>query len=121
VQITFGSNADLTCYTIHTAASGVPACDCTLGPGNACSGPAIPTVEIKTMQFPRVAGVSVAASSPGGSKIVFSPPQGLATPVGLVIDVQDATSGQVRTTVNGTGVPTVCSPDGSIRGVPTPC
>jgi len=121
VQITFAGNADLTCYVIHTAASGIPSCNCTLAPGNACSGAAASSVEIKTMQFPRVAGVSVAASSPGGSKIVFAPPQGLATPAGLVIDVQDATSGQLRTTVSGTGVPSVCSPDGSIRGVATPC
>ena len=53
--------------------------------------------------------------------ILFTPPQGLATPDGLVIDVQDTASGQLRTTVSGHGVPNVCSPDGSIPGVRTPC
>jgi hypothetical protein len=43
------------------------------------------------------------------------------TPDGLVVDVQDAVSGQLRTTINSRGVPSVCSPDGSIPGVRTPC
>jgi type IV fimbrial biogenesis protein FimT len=115
VSISFGGNADITCYTIHFVAAGV-VCDCTRPPGSVCL-PATPGQEIKTMQFERAAGVSVAASSPAGSRITFDPPQGLATPGNLVIDVQDATSGQLRTSINGVGVPSVCSPDGSIVGV----
>jgi len=117
VSIAFGSNADVTCYTIHAVLPGV-ACDCTRGPGNACV-PALPPAEIKTMQFARATGVSVAASSPGGAPIQFVPPQGLVTPANVVIDVQSATRGQLRTSVNGLGVPSVCSPDGSIPGVRT--
>jgi hypothetical protein len=37
----------------------------------------------------------------------------------MVIDVQDTTSGHLRTSISGLGVPSVCSPDGSMRGVPT--
>ena len=121
VSIAFSSNADLTCYTIHTVPSPpAPAtpCDCTRAPHQACA--AVPGAqEIKTMQFERTVGVSVAASSPGGARITFDPPQGLATPNNLVIDVQSATRGQLRTSVSGLGVPTVCSPDGSIPGVRT--
>ena len=115
VAVTFGGNADLTCYIIHTAASGV-ACDCTRAPACQPAG----AQEIKSMQFARAGGVSVAASSPLGSEVTFAPPQGLATPDGLIIDVQDATSGKLRTSVSGLGVPRVCSPDSSIPGV-TPC
>jgi Tfp pilus assembly protein FimT len=115
VAISFGGNADLSCYTIHVDDVG---CDCTRVPGSVCAPDA--TREIKTVQFARTASVSVAASSPSGSSIVFSPPQGLASPTDLVIDVQDATSGQLRTTISGLGVPSVCSPDSSMRGV-NPC
>jgi prepilin-type N-terminal cleavage/methylation domain-containing protein len=115
VSIVFSSNADLTCYTIHT---GSTPCDCTRAPHQACA--AVPDAEeIKTMQFERAVGVSVAASSPGGARITFAPPQGLATSDNMVIDVQSATRGQLRTSVSGLGVPTVCSPDGSIPGVRT--
>jgi Tfp pilus assembly protein FimT len=117
VSIAFGGNADLTCYTIHTVAGPTP-CDCTRAPHDACA--TVPGAqEIKTMQFERAVGVSVAASSPSGTRITFGPPQGLATPDNLVIDVQSATRGQLRTAVSGLGVPAVCSPDGSIPGVRT--
>jgi type IV fimbrial biogenesis protein FimT len=118
VSVSFGGNADITCYTIHTAAAGLP-CDCTLPPGTTCSGVA-GAQELKTMQFARTDGVTVVASSASGPRITFSPPQGAVMPDNLVIDVQ-AASGQLRTSISGLGVPSVCSPDGSIPGVRTPC
>jgi|KBSSwiStaDraftv2_1062776.scaffolds.fasta_scaffold80728_3 prepilin-type N-terminal cleavage/methylation domain-containing protein len=123
VALSFGGDAQRSCYTVHTvdvAASGV-ACDCTRTPGTVCAPFAPGAREIKTIQFERAVGTSMAASSPAGPRILFTQPQGLAIPDGLVIDVQDTASGQLRTTVNGRGVPNVCSPDGSIRGVRTPC
>lgn len=111
VVITFGSNASLTCYTLHTDGA---ACDCTLGAGSVCA-PA--GAEIKTARWERAVGVSVAASSPSGNRLVFTPPQGLVTPTDLRIDVSDPVSGHLRTSISGLGVPSVCSPDGSIRGV----
>ena len=118
VAVSFGGNANLTCYTIHTVAA--LACDCTRAPGDAC-GAAPGAQEIKTMQVARSVGVTVAAASASGPTIVFSPPQGLVSPTDLVIDVQSATRGQLRTSINRTGVPSVCSPDGSVTGVRTPC
>jgi Tfp pilus assembly protein FimT len=117
VAVSFGGNGDITCYTIHTGAT---ACDCTRAAGDACG--AVPGAqEIKTIQFARSIGVTVAATSASGPMLVFSPPQGVAAPTDLVIDVQSAASGKLRTSVNGLGVPNVCSPDGSISGVRTPC
>ena len=115
VAVTFGANADVSCYTIHVVVPGV-VCDCTRAPGDVCL-PAAPGQELKSMQYPRAAGFSVAASSPSGPSVVFSPPKGLAAPDGLVIDVQGTLSGQLRTSLSALGVPRVCSPDGSIRGV----
>jgi hypothetical protein len=116
VAVSFGGNADLTCYTIYTVPGPQP-CDCTRAPGTACAG--VPGAqELKTMQFTRASGVTVAGSI---GRIVIAPPQGLVTPVGYQIDVLSATRGQLRTVINGTGVPSVCSPDGSIPGARTPC
>ena len=115
VSVTFGSNASITCYTIHT---GTTPCDCTLGPGAACGG--VPAAqELKTLQIARADNVTLAASSPSGNAIVFSPPQGLVTPANLLINVQSPIRGQIRTAISGLGVPSVCSPDGSVPGVPT--
>lgn len=116
VRVAFGGNADITCYTIHTVSGGM-SCDCTRAPGDACALVA-GTQEIKTMQFARAVGVSVAASSPSGARITFSPPQGLASD-SLVVDVQGSTRGQLRTSISVLGVSSVCSPDGSIPGVRT--
>jgi Tfp pilus assembly protein PilE len=122
VAVTFGSNASVSCYTIHEVVTGIN-CDCTRGAGNACAPvvPPAPSPEIKTMQLTRAVGVSLAASSASGSKVEFAPPpNGLVTPTDLVIDVQDPVSGHLRTSLSALGVPSVCSPDGSIRGV-APC
>jgi type IV fimbrial biogenesis protein FimT len=123
VAVTFGGDAQVTCYTLHAKVTGIN-CDCTRGAGSACvpvpSG--TPSPEIKTLQLTRANGVSVAASSPSGSRIEFEPPKGLVKPstADMVIDVQDAVSGRLRTTINEVGTPFVCSPDGSMRGV-NPC
>lgn len=117
VAVAFGGDATLTCYTLHTVGVGAT-CDCTRVPGAACV-PAGVLREIKTTQVARALGVSLAASSPGGTIVTFSPPQGVATPAGLTITVQGDTNGQLRTAVGPMGTPSVCSPDGSMRGVPT--
>lgn len=118
VAVTFGSNGQMSCYTLHTVPVGVTAnCDCTLAPPNVCSPSSVQA--IKTVQLPRGDGVVVAAGP--GSAVTFAPPQGLAAPANFSVDVQSAASGQLRTTVNAVGRPVVCSPDGSIAGVPTSC
>ena len=119
VGVTFGGNVQMTCYTIHTIGAGAN-CDCTRTPGQACL-PLGVLDEIKTVQLKRASGVSLSASSAGGTALTFAPPQGFVTPTDLMVDVQGDASGRLRTTVNAAGRPTVCSPDSSIRGVPTTC
>jgi type IV fimbrial biogenesis protein FimT len=114
VALSFGGNADLSCYTVHVAGAD---CDCARGAGVACVG--TPSPEIKTTQLTRAAGVSVAASSPSGTRLEFKS-KGLVEPTDMVIDVRDTVSGRLRTSLNALGIPSVCSPDGSMRGV-NPC
>jgi len=113
IAVSFGGNAALTCYTIHTAGA---ACDCTAAPGSACAPGA---QEIRTVQMQRAQGISLAASSAGGTVLRFQPPQGTITPTDLTVTVQGDPSGQLRTQLSAVGRPSVCSPDGSMKGVPT--
>ena len=113
IALTFGGNAAMSCYTLHVAGAD---CDCTRAAGSACASPA---AEIKTTQLTRAAGASVAASSPSGTRLDFKP-KGLVEPTDLVIEVRDTISGHLRTEINALGIPRVCSPDGSMRGV-NPC
>ncbi|MBE7419062.1 MAG: prepilin-type N-terminal cleavage/methylation domain-containing protein [Ideonella sp.] len=118
VRVSFGSNGQMTCYTLHTVPVGVTAsCDCTLTPPNVCTPASVQA--IKTVQVARGDGVAIATNP--ASAVTFAPPQGLATPASFAVDVQSAVSGQLRTIVNSVGRPAVCSPNGSIAGVPTPC
>lgn len=117
IAVTFGSDANLTCYTIHTTGVAGVTCDCTRAPGQACQPPNL-LQEIRTVQVRRVDGVTLAASSASGPSVMFSPPQGTATPTDLVIAVVGEGSGQLRTQVREFGRADVCSPDGSIAGVP---
>ena len=54
VAVTFGANADVSCYTIHVVVPGV-VCDCTRAPGDVCL-PAAPGQELKSALYPRAAG-----------------------------------------------------------------
>ena len=116
VVVTFGGDSVVSCYAIHTGGTGAT-CDCTRAVGQVCQPPNV-LQEIKTVQLSRAGGITLAASSPSGTSVAFAPPQGLATPADLTINVTGDISGQVRTTVGDLGRPLVCSPDGSIRGVP---
>jgi type IV fimbrial biogenesis protein FimT len=122
VAVTFGGDAEVTCYTLHAKVAGID-CDCTRGAGSACAPVPVgtPSPEIRTLQLARANGVSVAVSSPSGTRLEFKPPKGLVEPPDMVIEVRDTVSGHLRTEINPPlGVPSVCSPDGSMRGV-NPC
>jgi type IV fimbrial biogenesis protein FimT len=116
VAVSFGGNAELSCYTVHLQEPDMN-CDCTRPVGSACT-PAAAAPEIKSMQFARSGGVTVSAASAstGIARVVFSA-RGQAAPDDLMIDVQGTAQGQLRTSVSGLGVPRVCSPDGSIPRV----
>ena len=106
------------CYVIHTETGGPGNCRCNRTPGvNVCTGA---REEIKTVQLPPGNGVSVAASSATGPRIVFDPQSGISAPELFEVNVIGAERGQLRTLVNAAGRPSVCTPDGSITQA-APC
>lgn len=125
VGVAFQSTGSMSCYVAFVdAPPTAPACDCTLTPGNVCSGG---RQEIKTVQVPLSDGVAFSASSAAGAILSFGrrsgaqePIAGASAPGQFEVTVTGTPRGQLRTTVNVAGRPTVCSPDASISGVP-PC
>jgi type IV fimbrial biogenesis protein FimT len=105
------------CYVAYVDAAGPGTCDCTLTPGNVCSGG---REEIKTVKVPTTTGVAVAASSATGRIIRFERLSGSSAPDEFRVSVESATGGKLRTVVNAAGRPSVCSPDASVNSV-LPC
>jgi prepilin-type N-terminal cleavage/methylation domain-containing protein len=105
------------CYVIYTdVATGN--CDCSRTPGvDVCTGEA-GREEIKTVKVPASNGISLAASSATGPIIRFEQLSGLPLPTEFEVTVS-GTHAQLRTFVNPTGRPSVCSPDSSVNGVAT--
>ena len=120
----------MTCYTIHTLGV-VGSCDCRKAPGTACSNVA-EVFEIKTVQVLSTTNVSLAPPASPGNRIGFTATQGFAFWSGHMptdadystdwqdfqVGVESSISGALRTAVGITGKSQVCSPDGSIAGVP---
>lgn len=123
VRVGFQSTDTLSCYVAYLEPAGAGSCDCSLTPGtNVCSDV---RDEIKTVQVPRATGVAFAVSSAGGAILNFGrrsgaqePIAGAGAPGQFDITVTGTPRGQLRTSVNVAGRPSVCSPDGSITGVP---
>jgi type IV fimbrial biogenesis protein FimT len=114
VLVEFASGTNTTCYVVYLPGV-VGRCNCLRPPGAACSGN---FTEIKTVQVPKRLSVELAASSGVARIVTFQQVTGTSLPGAFQIDVASSVSGALRTTVNITGRPAVCSPDGSVRGVP---
>jgi type IV fimbrial biogenesis protein FimT len=125
LRIDFRNTPQLSCYTMYTApfVQGEDGpCDCTLGPGNACTGIARRT-EVRTVQVPASTGVTVRPLEPPDqffTSFGFDPTTG-----GLVsnpnddgptaiddfrIDVFLDADRKLRTWIERSGRPMVCRP-----------
>ncbi|HPO19084.1 MAG TPA: GspH/FimT family pseudopilin [Rubrivivax sp.] len=114
------------CYVVYTdVALPATACDCTLTPGvDVCSGG---RHELKTVQLPASDKVSLSVTSSGGPIVIFSRSAGAlqptvaaaSAPTGFAVQVSGTPRGKLRTQLNPSGRPSVCSPDGSISGTAT--
>lgn len=104
------------CYVIYTdVTSG--SCDCANTP--VCTNE-LGREELKTVKLPASNNVSLSTNSAMGTILLFRrPPATNVTPVGFEIGVTSSVRGQLRTTLNEAGNASVCTPDGSISGVPT--
>jgi prepilin-type N-terminal cleavage/methylation domain-containing protein len=114
------------CYTLY-AAEVAGSCDCRNTPGvDVCTGG---PEEIKTVKLSAADGVAFSASNVSGQQTLrFERGHGTILPDGIFdpaasaprfgVLVTGVPRGQLRTEVNMSGRPTVCSPDGSITQVP---
>jgi type IV fimbrial biogenesis protein FimT len=126
VRVGFQSTDVLSCYVAYVSVGGGAAsCDCSLTPGSNVCG--VGLEEVKTVQVLRSTGVAFSASSAAGPILSFgrisgaqAPTPGASAPGLFEITVTGTPRGQLRTSVNLAGRPSVCTPDTSISGVP-PC
>jgi type IV fimbrial biogenesis protein FimT len=119
VAISFRTDDDqLTCYTIHDSTGTADAqCDCRKPLGTACDG--VPkTAELKTVQVPRSTTVTLQPPEAPESFVWFNEPRGLSNRGDFLVAVESSVSGKLSTSINALGRPQVCSPGGSIGGVP---
>ncbi len=137
VRVGFQATDTLSCYVAYLEPEALPAsspasavnggvgsCDCSLTPGSNVCGNG--REEIKTVQVLRSSGVAFGASSVAGPILNFGRRSGAqeaiagaSAPGQFEVAVTGTPRGQLRTTVNVAGRPSVCSPDASISGVPS--
>ncbi len=122
IQFKLMQSPAMTCYMVFIQ-GGLTNCDCTRTPGRACvSGLG---AELQTTQVLVGTDVQVRQQTPSPTPSLLS-----FSPDGLMLGAPAATftiltsrisgaPGTLRTTVNPMGRPSVCTPDGSVSGVPT--
>jgi type IV fimbrial biogenesis protein FimT len=141
VRVGFKATDSLSCYVLYVEPDALPVetpelvnggdsgCDCSrsgAADSKVCQGPG--REEIKTVKLPRSSGVALRVTSEDGPIISFGRNSG--APVRLApggpdpgrfdVLVTGTARGKLRTSVNATGRPSVCTPDASVSGVP-PC
>lgn len=140
VRVGFKSTESLSCYVLYVEPDALPVeipelvnggdsgCDCSRS--GAAGDEVCPQVpgreEIKTVKLPRSAGVLLGVTSNDGPIIRFGRRSGAPVPVAagsaepgrFDVTVTGAARGKLRTSVNATGRPSVCTPDASVSGVP---
>jgi type IV fimbrial biogenesis protein FimT len=142
VRVAFRSADSLTCYVLYVQADGLPVedpalingggakCDCgrSGAPGDEVCIAEAGREEIKTVRVPRSTGVTLGVISDDGPIIAFGRTSGRLVRLSAGVEpdlfqiaVTGDPRGQLRTTVNEAGRPSVCSPDGSISGVTSSC
>ena len=103
------------CYVIYVdAISG--SCDCSRA--TVCTAET-GREEIKTVRLPPANGVSLSTSSASSTILRFGAQSGRQQDNSFQVGVDSTLGGQLRTTINAAGRPTVCTPDGSVSGTPT--
>ncbi|MDE2146401.1 MAG: GspH/FimT family pseudopilin [Burkholderiales bacterium] len=121
IQFMLMQSSAMTCYMVFIE-GGVTDCDCTRTPGNACVlglG-----AELQTTQVPAATDVQVNRITAGSAPLSFAS-DGRLSGSAVATAFQIRTSrisgalGTLVTTVNPMGRPSVCTPDGSVSGVPT--
>jgi type IV fimbrial biogenesis protein FimT len=99
-------------------------CNCTNALGSACTGN---HRELRSVQIPRDLSIELRWPTGQSDGMALSPINGALRPIGTTLGVQDyeycievrrSPRGRLRTSIGASGRPSVCSPDGSVPGVP---
>lgn len=120
VSVNFRTQAgQMTCYSVYTQDS-VGACDCRQLV-NPCVLPGVGVAAgflLKLVQVPTATGVTLSTDAPQQT-ITITPERGFSQTNAVdAINVTASSGGRLQTRVNQTQI-RVCSPDGSIGGVPS--
>ncbi len=140
VRVGFKATDSLTCYVIYVEPEALPVedpdlvnggiagCDCSRSGavGDEVCTQVPGREEIKTVRLLRSAGVTLGVTSADGPIVSFGRRSGAPVPLTaggaepgpFDVTVTGTARGKLRTSVNATGRPSVCSPDGSVSGVP---
>jgi prepilin-type N-terminal cleavage/methylation domain-containing protein len=123
----------MSCYVLFSSADeplnpnklDPDACNCTSTPGSACGGT---QREMRVVQIPRDLSIELkipprqftwASINPATGGMQLPPPSShFASRNEFCVEVRRTPRGRLRTGLTMAGRPTVCSPDGSVRGVP---
>jgi prepilin-type N-terminal cleavage/methylation domain-containing protein len=125
VQVIFDADLKQSCYSIVAGLTPNQPCNCRRGATKACfnnQGQSLGATEIKTVSVPTATDVQIVAPAAPGNLIQYTPPRGIplqGNSLSVTVKSRLSDGGQLRTVSNMVGRQTVCSPDGSIAGVPT--
>jgi type IV fimbrial biogenesis protein FimT len=112
IRIRFLTDADGTCYLIHTGNLNT-ACTCTSDGSAQCTDPGASIM--KSVGLPASLGMRVKPKENTWSSMVFDPVRGTSSPAGSIDFIAD--SGKtIRQVVNIMGRTRTCSPEGSMNG-----
>jgi type IV fimbrial biogenesis protein FimT len=112
VRIALGSTDSGNCYTIYVSSGGN--CSCTSCPVDA--------TELKTVRVPRSDGVRVVPASADGPLVVdFDAVRAAPSVANYDVNLSHSRGPQLRARITPLGQVRVCSPNGSISGVTSPC
>ena len=117
MAISFGSNADQTCYVLYFVGVNVEHCDCGAAAETMCGAANIQgrPEQIRLVSVPRSTGVTVASSRAFLKFLGFNGmPQSNNT---LQATVQSSAVGSIRVSTNPVGVPSVCSVSGAYGSI----
>jgi type IV fimbrial biogenesis protein FimT len=110
LRMSFGSDAQGSCYVVHTGAAN--ACTCLADAAPVCTGGAQP---VRSTYLPASAGVRLQPAG-AATSVLFDPVRGTVTPT-LTVQLSDRRGRAIHQVVNVMDRVRSCSPHGSVPGI----
>lgn len=110
LRMSFGSDAEGSCYVVHTGAAN--ACTCLADTPPVCASGAQP---VRSTYLPASAGVRLQPTG-AATSVLFDPVRGTVTPT-LTVQLSDRRGRAIHQVVNVMGRVRTCSPQASVPGL----